>query len=724
MSYRLSASALSRSAGRSAPAAAAYRACAIIVDRAVDKIHDYTRKRSIVESFIVGFADDRERLWNQAEASEKRRDAVTAREIVINLPDEATREQRSAACRQFAEWLNQEYGVAVDVAIHKPGRWDQRNSHAHILFTARAVDPQTGEFNTKKDRRWNVPEGAATIERVRGKWGEIVQPIAADPQAWDHRSYQRQGVAKIARPRLSKDEFAKWKNKDLDEKKTEKQNENRRREIEIRSRAVEARSDRIWTRKARSRGSVPSGRPQRVDPQIGRAADPRSVPNEQSGSAIGVSDIKPIPVGRSSLSRPDADSPQYRTDRPGAAKTDLTRVVDDGMAHLPELQARMELLSADIVDREEAEAVQKAEAAKKADRAVAQARTDELVRIQLLTTERAEAVDVETKTQEMEVAESEKQQAELQKKIAEIRDEEAAKTQSAEMDRLQQAAAESARATLAEARRATAGNDDLSVALLAAERPAYEAKSQAARDASRLDGPTAPKALPKREAAVSEPPKIGLWRSLLEGIKEKMRERKSAKAAEAAKKQAAAKAAQAAKAQAAEEALLQQVAAAELKEAELKQAAVRKAEAAANQQAEAAAARLVARVAAREANEAAEAKREAAEIARAEAREQAKNRPGAGWPLEVEQMPEWLRQDETTREICDIEKVDDGSFRYYVRKSGGHPEFVLCSCEADGACETVLAEGSAEWQMREEFDKLPEMQAEKVQEKRGNSHSR
>src|SRR3546814_3673481 len=74
------------SAGRSATAAAAYRAGVEITDERTGLVHDYTRKQGVEHSELMlptdapEWAADRERLWNAAELAETRKNATVARE--------------------------------------------------------------------------------------------------------------------------------------------------------------------------------------------------------------------------------------------------------------------------------------------------------------------------------------------------------------------------------------------------------------------------------------------------------------------------------------------------------------------------------------------------------------------------------------------------------------------------------------------------------------------
>ena len=141
--YHASTKPIARSAGRSAVAAAAYRAGVELVDARTGLVHDYTRKGGVEHTEILtpdGLSAERNGLWDAAELAEKRKDARTAREWIVALPSELTAGQRTDLARDFGQCLVERYGVAVDFAIHAPDReGDNRNHHAHILTTTRQV---------------------------------------------------------------------------------------------------------------------------------------------------------------------------------------------------------------------------------------------------------------------------------------------------------------------------------------------------------------------------------------------------------------------------------------------------------------------------------------------------------------------------------------------------------------------------------------------------------
>ena len=206
-SYHLSVKTIKRSAGRSATAAAAYRVGARIECHREGRIHDYTRKQGIEETFILApedapdWATDRSRLWNEVEARETRRNSVTAREWELALPSEISAEARSRITRDFAQELVTRYGVAVDVAIHAPHReGDQRNHHAHVLTSTRTLEAEG--FTAKTRVLDSAKTGGVEIEQMRGLWAALQNNAleqAGEVERVDHRSLEAQREAALER---------------------------------------------------------------------------------------------------------------------------------------------------------------------------------------------------------------------------------------------------------------------------------------------------------------------------------------------------------------------------------------------------------------------------------------------------------------------------------------------------------------------------------------------
>ncbi|MDP1577439.1 MAG: MobA/MobL family protein, partial [Cypionkella sp.] len=98
--YHLRATMISRSAGRSATAAAAYRSASHIEDHRTGLSFDYRARGGVDHVEIVApahapeWAQDRAALWNAVEAAETRKNSQVAREIRVALPAELDHAQR------------------------------------------------------------------------------------------------------------------------------------------------------------------------------------------------------------------------------------------------------------------------------------------------------------------------------------------------------------------------------------------------------------------------------------------------------------------------------------------------------------------------------------------------------------------------------------------------------------------------------------------------------
>lgn len=182
--FHTSLKAFSRAKGQSAVASAAYRAGTVLVDERTGLKHDYSRKRGVerVEVLVPAAAPpwvrDIERLWNAAEAAEKRKNSCVARELLVALPHELCADRRTKLAEDIGGLLVSRYGVATMVAIHAPdARGDQRNHHAHILFTTRAMGPEglVQKVRALDDRE----QGPREVERIRRAVAELTNAALA-----------------------------------------------------------------------------------------------------------------------------------------------------------------------------------------------------------------------------------------------------------------------------------------------------------------------------------------------------------------------------------------------------------------------------------------------------------------------------------------------------------------------------------------------------------------
>ena len=154
--YHLEAKVVSRGAGRSAVAASAYLSCSRLYNDHDGIQHDYTRKQGLVwqEVLLPEYApqewQDREKLWNAVEEVETAKDSRLAREFVMALPIELSREQQIELLQDFIREQFVSDGMCADAAIHDT---DGHNPHAHILLTARPLDEQ-GKWQYKTEKEY------------------------------------------------------------------------------------------------------------------------------------------------------------------------------------------------------------------------------------------------------------------------------------------------------------------------------------------------------------------------------------------------------------------------------------------------------------------------------------------------------------------------------------------------------------------------------------------
>jgi MobA/MobL family len=215
---------VSRSSGRTATAAAAYRSGERIRDERTGALYNHSKRADVLHKEIflpskldrpdagVEWARDRSSLWNTAEKAEQRSNSRVAREYQVALPAELSSEQRVALARRFSREVADRYNVAVDLAIHAPRpEGDQRNFHAHLLATTREVTPQgmgprTGVDMTGEARsELGLPPSRQEFRTLRARWAELTNEALreADIAARvDHRSLEAQGVDREPRAHL------------------------------------------------------------------------------------------------------------------------------------------------------------------------------------------------------------------------------------------------------------------------------------------------------------------------------------------------------------------------------------------------------------------------------------------------------------------------------------------------------------------------------------------
>ena len=186
--YHLSIKHVSRSTGRSAVSAAAYRSREKLYDERQGITFDYTKKKDLAYAEIILPENaperwkDRETLWNEVERSEKRKDSRLSREVEVALPKELNLEQQIALVREYVQTQFVDKGMAADICIHEK----EKNPHAHIMLTLREI---TEEGFGKKVRSW---DDKINIYTWREQWAVVqnrhLLQAGYDIQV-DHRSF-------------------------------------------------------------------------------------------------------------------------------------------------------------------------------------------------------------------------------------------------------------------------------------------------------------------------------------------------------------------------------------------------------------------------------------------------------------------------------------------------------------------------------------------------------
>ena len=320
---------ISRADGRSATAAAAYRSCSVIRCEREGVTHDYSRKGGLEANGIAlpsgapAWAADRSRLWNAAEMRERngergrnagafKANATPAREFVFSFPAELSPEGREAVARKLARHLADTHRVAVDYAIHAPGKeGDQRNYHCHMMMSSRRLSALGfGE----KAREWQAfSVGARTLKEFRAFIATAMNLRLADEGKDDlvhveHRSFKTRGVGKTptrhegpgrtnARRRGKAIERQKWE-RGVKREQTERHRQERE--------GVTARQDRAATAKAADIAS-------RERKALDAVADELKKAREADAPKKGISRL--MQVATAQAARLDAERQQRDLDR-------------------------------------------------------------------------------------------------------------------------------------------------------------------------------------------------------------------------------------------------------------------------------------------------------------------------------------------------------------------------------------------------------------------------
>ena len=230
--YHLSVQIIGRSDGRSAVAAAAYRAAEKLYEQETDTTKSYINKEHVVYRNIklpknapIKYLD-RENLWNAVQAIEKNSNAQLAREFNMAYPLAFNLATKKIVLDRFMQILVDQ-GMCADGAIHDLAH----NPHAHIMAPLRAIDAQGNwlpkqrkvyildsegnripildrkgkqktdkagrkqwQAQTVKTTNWDEED---TLEKWRKAWADICNDYLDKAHQIDHRSYKDRGIEQI-----------------------------------------------------------------------------------------------------------------------------------------------------------------------------------------------------------------------------------------------------------------------------------------------------------------------------------------------------------------------------------------------------------------------------------------------------------------------------------------------------------------------------------------------
>lgn len=172
---------------------------------------------------------DRQRLWNEVDKVEKNnaktKNPRLAKEILLSLPNDFDREVQTEITKDFIKSEFVDKGMVADISIHRD---DMNNPHAHVLLTQRPFNSD-GTWGKKTKTRTRYDENGNAIlnktgnkvrkqerfadfdfKEVRKHWELKLNQYSEREQSlrrYDSRSFEAQGLEKIAEIPLTREEY-------------------------------------------------------------------------------------------------------------------------------------------------------------------------------------------------------------------------------------------------------------------------------------------------------------------------------------------------------------------------------------------------------------------------------------------------------------------------------------------------------------------------------------
>ena len=172
---------------------------------------------------------DRQRLWNEVDKVEKHNAKTNnprlAKEVLLSLPNDFDREVQTELTKDFIKSEFVDKGMVADISIHRD---DMNNPHAHVLLTQRPFNSD-GTWGKKTKTRTQYDENGNAIlnkngnkvrkqerfadfdfKEVRKHWELKLNQYSEREQSlrrYDSRSFEAQGLEKIAEIPLTREEY-------------------------------------------------------------------------------------------------------------------------------------------------------------------------------------------------------------------------------------------------------------------------------------------------------------------------------------------------------------------------------------------------------------------------------------------------------------------------------------------------------------------------------------
>ena len=229
-------------------ASASYRSDEALYSERTDEKIKFRNHTVKPESMILtpqhapDWTKDRQRLWNEVDKVEKHnaktKNPRLAKEVLLSLPNDFDREVQTEITKDFIKSEFVDKGMVADISIHRD---DMNNPHAHVLLTQRPFNSD-GTWGKKTKTRTQYNENGDAIlnkngnkvrkqerfadfdfKEVRKHWELKLNQYSEREQSlrrYDSRSFEAQGLDKIAEIPLTREEYRLEKN---EQKRCEKE---------------------------------------------------------------------------------------------------------------------------------------------------------------------------------------------------------------------------------------------------------------------------------------------------------------------------------------------------------------------------------------------------------------------------------------------------------------------------------------------------------------------